>query len=102
MSVHADDNLGTTAVRQGYDFDRHALAEWMRAYIDGFAGPMVVEQFKGQSGRSGPAPERGDGQRAIRRTTPSCVVLPARCPSWVKNWPRQYPRPFAVHGDSLT
>ncbi|HEY4547080.1 MAG TPA: phosphotransferase [Pedomonas sp.] len=43
---------GTGAVRQGFAFDEAALADWMRANVDGFEGPLVVRQFKG--GQSNP------------------------------------------------
>ena len=52
MSGAAEANAGTTAVRQGYGFDEARLAEWMAAHVDGFAGPLIVEQFKG--GQSNP------------------------------------------------
>ena len=45
-------NSGTTAVREGYAFDEAALERWMTQNLDGFAGPLSVEQFKG--GQSNP------------------------------------------------
>ena len=45
-------NAGTTAVRAAYRFDEAALAAWMATHVDGFAGPLTVEQFKG--GQSNP------------------------------------------------
>lgn len=48
----ADANLGTTPVREGYAFDEAALTRWMAANVDGFSGPLTVEQFKG--GQSNP------------------------------------------------
>ncbi len=39
-------------LRQGFAFDETALAKWMRADVDGFAGPMQIAQFKG--GQSNP------------------------------------------------
>jgi aminoglycoside phosphotransferase (APT) family kinase protein len=50
--VDTDANLGTTAVREGFAFDEGALTAWMAENVDGFAGPMRVEQFKG--GQSNP------------------------------------------------
>ncbi|MGH6650056.1 MAG: phosphotransferase [Sphingopyxis sp.] len=47
-----DANAGTTAVRDAYRFDEAALARWMADHVDGFSGPMTVEQFKG--GQSNP------------------------------------------------
>lgn len=52
MSAVPDENMGTTPVREGFAFDEAALADWMTAHVDGFDGPMTVEQFKG--GQSNP------------------------------------------------
>lgn len=53
MSALAQDaNAGTTAVRDAYRFDEAALGRWMTEHVDGFAGPLRVEQFKG--GQSNP------------------------------------------------
>ena len=43
---------GTTQVRAEHRFDENRLAEWMKANVDGFKGPLTVEQFKG--GQSNP------------------------------------------------
>ncbi|MEM6832392.1 MAG: phosphotransferase, partial [Pseudomonadota bacterium] len=43
---------GTTAVREAHAFDVGALETYMRAHVEGFAGPLEVEQFKG--GQSNP------------------------------------------------
>ena len=48
----ADANFGTMPVREGFAFDEGALAAWMTDNVEGFAGPMSVEQFKG--GQSNP------------------------------------------------
>lgn len=45
-------NAGTTPVRDAHRFDEAALARWMDQHVDGFAGPLTVEQFKG--GQSNP------------------------------------------------
>jgi aminoglycoside phosphotransferase (APT) family kinase protein len=45
-------NAGTTAVREGYRFDEAALARWMAEHVEGYEGPLTVEQFKG--GQSNP------------------------------------------------
>ncbi|RVT94226.1 phosphotransferase [Sphingomonas crocodyli] len=52
MSAKADDNVGAGAIRADHRFDEAALARWMEANVDGFAGPLTVEQFKG--GQSNP------------------------------------------------
>ena len=48
----ADANTGTTAVREGYEVDLDSLTAWMEANVEGFAGPLTIEQFKG--GQSNP------------------------------------------------
>jgi aminoglycoside phosphotransferase (APT) family kinase protein len=45
-------NSGTTKVRPAHRFDAQALAKWMAENVDGFSGPLTVEQFKG--GQSNP------------------------------------------------
>lgn len=52
MSAQAQDNVGTTPVREGFAFDEASLSRWMADNVPGFAGPMSVEQFKG--GQSNP------------------------------------------------
>jgi aminoglycoside phosphotransferase (APT) family kinase protein len=43
---------GTQPVRDAHRFDEARLADWMRANVEGFSGPLTVEQFKG--GQSNP------------------------------------------------
>lgn len=45
-------NSGTTGVRDGMGFDLAALDAWMRRTVEGYAGPLRVEQFRG--GQSNP------------------------------------------------
>ena len=52
MSLAAEDNSGTTAVRDSHRFDEARLADWMAANVEGYQGPLTVEQFKG--GQSNP------------------------------------------------
>jgi hypothetical protein len=61
-----DKNLGTTPVRDGFAFDEAALAAWMQANVEGFAGPMSVEQFKG--GQSNPT------YKLVTRRQPMCCA----------------------------
>ena len=42
-----DANAGTSAVREGFQFDQAALTRWLEGNVAGFAGPLTVEQFKG-------------------------------------------------------
>ncbi|GGC16865.1 aminoglycoside phosphotransferase [Novosphingobium marinum] len=52
MTDITEANTGTTAVREGYGFDEAALTRWMESHVEGFAGPLTVEQFRG--GQSNP------------------------------------------------
>ncbi len=74
MSVDADANAGTTRVREGYRFDETALAHWMADHVDGFAGPLTVEQFKG--GQSNPTYKLVTPKRAyvLRRKPPGQIL----------------------------
>ncbi|SDL99675.1 Predicted kinase, aminoglycoside phosphotransferase (APT) family [Oryzisolibacter propanilivorax] len=47
-----DDFIGTRPVAPRHAFDVQALAAWMDRHVDGFAGPLQVEMFKG--GQSNP------------------------------------------------
>jgi aminoglycoside phosphotransferase (APT) family kinase protein len=44
--------MGTQPVTDRQRFDVDALAAWLRANVDGFEGPLTIEQFKG--GQSNP------------------------------------------------
>ena len=57
------------AVREGYRFDEAALARWMEHHVEGFAGPLTVEQFKG--GQSNPT---------YKLVTPGCAYVLRRKP----------------------
>ena len=45
-------NSGTKEVAESHRFDEAALAAWMEANVEGYAGPLEVRQFKG--GQSNP------------------------------------------------
>jgi len=45
-------NAGTMRVRNVHRFDEIALERWMEEQVDGYSGPLVVEEFKG--GQSNP------------------------------------------------
>lgn len=63
-------NVGTTPVRSGFAFDEATLAGWMHAHVEGFAGPLRVEQFKG--GQSNPTYKLVTPHRAyVLRRKPS-------------------------------
>ncbi|MEI9926930.1 MAG: phosphotransferase [Sphingomonas sp.] len=52
MTDPAEANVGTVAVRPAHRFDEAALERWMAEHVEGFRGPVRVEQFKG--GQSNP------------------------------------------------
>ena len=45
-------NSGTSEVRAAHRFDEAALDAWLAREVEGYAGPLTVEQFKG--GQSNP------------------------------------------------
>ena len=67
-------NAGTTPVRDAHRFDEAALAAWMFDHVDGFSGPLTVEQFKG--GQSNPTYRLSTPNRAyvLRRKPPGALV----------------------------
>lgn len=73
-AVGADENAGTTPVREGFAFDVAALTGWMEANVKGFEGPMTVEQFKG--GQSNPTYKLVTPQHAyvLRRKPPGQIL----------------------------
>ena len=77
MSVSAADNTGTTQVREGLRFDEAALTDWLQAHVEGFSGPLKVEQFKG--GQSNPTYRLTDGagRRYVLRRKPPGKLLPS-------------------------
>jgi aminoglycoside phosphotransferase (APT) family kinase protein len=68
-------NLGTGAVREGHGFDVAALEDWMDREVEGFEGPLTVEQFKG--GQSNPTYRLATPGRAyVLRRKPPGKLLP--------------------------
>jgi aminoglycoside phosphotransferase (APT) family kinase protein len=67
-------NAGTTGVRETHRFDEGRLATWMAQNVNGFAGPLYVEQFKG--GQSNPTYKLTTPARAyvLRRKPPGQVL----------------------------
>ena len=69
---------GTRAVNERQRFDSDALAAWLALHVDGFAGPLTLEQFAG--GQSNPTfklitPSRTYVMRA--KPGPSAKLLPS-------------------------
>ncbi|MEA3028951.1 MAG: hypothetical protein QOG13_276 [Sphingomonadales bacterium] len=68
-------NSGTAPVRDAHRFDLAPLAAWMAREVDGFAGPLAVEQFKG--GQSNPTYKLVTPGRAyVLRRKPPGKLLP--------------------------
>src|ERR1043165_9972245 len=68
-------NSGTGAVREGLGFDAAGLEAWMAREVEGFAGPLRVEQFKG--GQSNPTYKLVTPGRAyVLRRKPPGKLLP--------------------------
>jgi aminoglycoside phosphotransferase (APT) family kinase protein len=69
-----DANAGTTGVRDEFRFDEAALARWMEANVEGYAGPLSVEQFKG--GQSNPTYKLVTPTRnyVLRRKPPGAIL----------------------------
>ena len=72
--MNPDDNAGTTPVREGFGFDEAALARWMEAHVEGYSGPLSVEQFKG--GQSNPTYRLSTPRRSyvLRRKPPGNLL----------------------------
>ena len=69
--------VGTRAVSDQHRFDIEALSAWLSVHLQGFAGPLSVEMFKG--GQSNPTyklvtPERSYVMRA--KPGPVAKLLP--------------------------
>jgi aminoglycoside phosphotransferase (APT) family kinase protein len=67
---------GTTEVREAHRFDEGRLAAWMEANVEGYAGPLTVQQFKG--GQSNPTYKLlTPGQNYVLRRKPPGQLLPS-------------------------
>lgn len=68
-------NSGTREVSDRLRFDEAGLAAWMADHVDGFGGPITVEQFKG--GQSNPTYKVSSGDRRyVLRRKPPGKLLP--------------------------
>lgn len=67
-------NAGTTPVRAGFELDEAALSGWMETHVQGFQGPLTIEQFKG--GQSNPTYKLITPKRAyvLRRKPPGQLL----------------------------
>lgn len=68
-------NSGTREVRAAHRFDEAVLARWMTDHVDGYAGPLSVDQFKG--GQSNPTYRlTTPGKAYVLRRKPLGALLP--------------------------
>ena len=75
MSAY-EDYIGTRPVAEAHRFDVAALERYMQAHVEGFRGPLVVEQFKG--GQSNPTYRlRAGGRSYVLRRKPPGKLLPS-------------------------
>ena len=77
MSENLERFTGTRPVSPQHAFDVGRLTEFMRANVEGFAGDVQVEQFKG--GQSNPTFRltANDGKRYVLRRKPPGNLLPS-------------------------
>lgn len=73
----ADANVGTTAVRDGFEIDAGRLHEWMQGNVDGYRGDLLIEQFRG--GQSNPTYKlsAGGNHYVLRRKPPGELLRSA-------------------------
>src|SRR3954463_14753620 len=68
-------NSGTMPIRTGLGFDTAPLEAWMKREVDGYSGPLTVEQFRG--GQSNPTYKLVPPARAyVLRRKPPGKLLP--------------------------
>ena len=74
MSQLDDAFSGTKPVADALKFDEAALEAWMAEHVDGFEGPLAIEQFKG--GQSNPTYklEAKSGRYVLRRKPPGKLL----------------------------
>ena len=69
-------NTGVKPVDERTRFDEARLADWMAANVEGYAGPLTVNQFKG--GQSNPTYElTTPGRKYVLRRKPPGKLLPS-------------------------
>ena len=72
-----DHFIGTRAVSEQHAFDTAALGAWLQQHLEGFAGPLSVEMFKG--GQSNPTYKLVTPGKAMS-CGPSPALWPSCCP----------------------
>jgi len=75
MTDRSAQNRGTSAVREAHRFDAARLDAWLRDHMEGYRGPLEVEQFKG--GQSNPTYRLiAPGRSYVLRRKPPGKLLP--------------------------
>jgi len=76
MSERQQQFSGTGDIRAGQEIDPIRLAAWMADNVEGFAGPLAIEQFKG--GQSNPTYKLiTPRQNYVLRRKPPGILLPS-------------------------
>jgi len=77
MNSRQQQNSGTSEVREGLEFDVDRLAEYMTSHVEGFTGPLEVQQFRG--GQSNPTYrlQSGSDCYVLRRKPPGKLLKSA-------------------------
>jgi aminoglycoside phosphotransferase (APT) family kinase protein len=66
---------GTAGVRAGQEIEAPRLERWMRDHVEGYAGPLRIEQFRG--GQSNPTYQlHTPGREYVLRRKPPGTLLP--------------------------
>lgn len=95
MSERQQQFSGTGDVRVGQEIDIARLTDWMMAHVEGFAGPLTIEQFKG--GQSNPTYKlMTPKQNYVMRRKPPGVLLPS-----AHAVDREYKVITALHGQGF-
>ena len=75
MADRQSQYAGTAGVRPGQEIDRDNLQAWLRSHVEGYIGPLVIEQFKG--GQSNPTYKlRTPSMDYVLRRKPPGQLLP--------------------------
>jgi aminoglycoside phosphotransferase (APT) family kinase protein len=75
--MSGEEFIGTMPVTERQRFDEASLLRYLSAHLEGFAGPLTVQQFRG--GQSNPTflLSAADGARYVLRRKPAGQLLPS-------------------------
>ena len=95
MSERQEQFSGTSGVRHGQEIDKARLEAWMTENVEGYAGPLTVEQFNG--GQSNPTYKLiTPHQNYVLRRKPPGILLPS-----AHAVDREYKVISALHGQGF-